>query len=95
MTSPVFFTSNDTSNAGRCSHSAVLLPAPTGVGSPAAHAASSALNVPSASCTLRTDKPEYEKFVYDSPKPNSKRGAILACSEILEPPRRHRTTSHT
>ena len=80
MTPPVFFTSNDTSNAGRCSHSAVLLPAPTGVGSPAAHAASSALNVPSASCTLLTARPEYEKFVYDSPKPNSKRGVMSFCA---------------
>ena len=52
-TLPVFFTSNDNSNAGRCSHSAVELPSPEGPALPAAQSASSAANVLSDGWTAR------------------------------------------
>ena len=54
VTPPVFFTVNDTSNAGRCNHRAVELPSPTGVASPAAQADSSEANVLSESWSVLT-----------------------------------------
>ena len=81
VTLPVFATLNETSNAGRCSQIAVEPPSMLGDGSPSAHAASSAAEVWSAWCTVRTCRFEYEKVVYESPKPNSKRGSMLFCRE--------------
>ena len=79
VTLPVFVTLNETSNAGRCSQIAVEPPSTFGDASPFAHAASSAAEVWSAWCTVRPFRFEYENVVYESPKPNSKRGSILFC----------------
>ena len=54
LTFPVFFTSNDTSNAGRWSQSAVEPPATFGEAAPLAHAASSFADVLSAWWIART-----------------------------------------
>ena len=92
MTLPVFVTLNETSNAGRCSQMAVEPPSTLGDGSPSAHAASSPAEVWSAWCTVRTWRFEYEKVVYESPKPKGKRGSMLfyarsminVCSEFRD-----------
>ena len=76
----MFLTVKETSNAGRCSHSAVEPPSTFGLGLPAAHAASKSADVQSFWCTARTCRPEYANVVYDSPKPNSKRGSMLFCT---------------
>ena len=58
---------------------AVEPPSTFGEGSPFAHAASSAAEVSSAWFTVFTTRFEYEKVVYESPKPNSKSGSMLFC----------------
>ena len=78
-TVPVFLTLNETSNIGRCSQIAVELPSVGAATLPAAQAVSNDANVWSDSCTFFTFRLEYVKFVYESPKPNSKRGSMLFC----------------
>lgn len=76
-TSPVFFTLNSTCTSGRCSHSAVDEPSAIGVALPAAHAFSrsdASKSVWEMTLVLRR---EYSNVVYDSPKPNSKRGVMF------------------
>ena len=58
FTLPVFFTLNETSNAGRCSHIAVELPSPEGPALPAAQADSSDANDLSESCSVLTLRSE-------------------------------------